>query len=405
MLRITNYANGVVRIKIRGSIPEKFINLCLIRGILLWGIKRQGDDVQAYLRLPDFFRIRSLARKSQTHIQVLGYSGLPFMIKRLKRRKMMFVGAVLFFILLQIMTSYIWFVDVTGYKELSPGYVAEVAKYSGLRPGVSRENVDVKAIENDLLLNIPEVAWVGINIVGTRAVIEIVEKTMPKQADKSPANIIASKDGVITEIIAIAGQPAVKKGDTVKKGDVLVKGMVQNAPPTEIVPGQPAPVMPPPQLVRANGIVKARVWYESYGEASLLQEYWERTGRQTTAVQLAVGGHQLNLKKVPPQPYDRFETEVVHKKLKVWRNSELTVESTIDIFHELNLSTREISIEEARELAKGKALQVVQQLIPESAQLVSRNIEIIKTAEPGIARVKIAVETVEDIGQTINITQ
>ncbi|MDF2929591.1 MAG: sporulation protein YqfD [Anaerospora sp.] len=66
------------------------------------------------------------------------------------------------------------------------------------------------------------------------------------------------------EIIALAGQPAVKKGDTVRKGDVLIKGIAPDIAPTSPnQPAQSAPITTPPQLVKASGIVKARVWYES----------------------------------------------------------------------------------------------------------------------------------------------
>jgi len=55
-------------------------------------------------------------------------------------------------------------------------------------------------------------------------------------------------------------------------------------------------------------------------------------------------------------------------------------------------------------LARSKALDTVQNVIPESAQVLSHQVEILKTAEPGIVRAKVTVETIEDIGQTINIT-
>ena len=76
MLRFANYFKGAVRIRISGVFPEKFINLCLARGIFLWGISRQNGDLLAFIRLPDFRRIRPLVKLSQSRIAVAGYSGL-----------------------------------------------------------------------------------------------------------------------------------------------------------------------------------------------------------------------------------------------------------------------------------------------------------------------------------------
>ncbi len=401
-LRFTNYLHGTVRARISGPMPEKFINLCLARGIFLWGIAKHNDEMFVSLRLADFFRIRPLARRSRTRVEAVGHAGFPFALKRVRRRKMLVVGAVLFFVLLNALSARIWFVDVTGNKDMAGARIAAVAAVHGLKPGIAKDGVDLKRLEKEMLLALPELAWVGVNLTGTRALIEVVEKTLPKAEDKSPAHVVADKDGVITEIIAIAGQANVKKGDTVKRGDLLIKGFVDAPPP---VPGQVPIITLPGQVVRAGGIVKARVWYESYGEAGLTEEVLRRTGRQTVAVTLKAGGRELQVKRAPAQPYARFEAEAVHKKLPGGRNSDFTVESTINIFHELVAETREISAEQARDLARGRALTAVQDRIPEGAQVVAREVAVLKTAEPSIVRVKVMVETVEDIGRTVNINQ
>lgn len=400
-LRLTNYLYGTVRVRISGAIPERFINLCLARGIFLWGITKQDDAVFASLRLRDFFRVRPLVRRSQSRIEVLGHAGFPFAFKRVMRRKMLVAGAVLFFVLLNLLTARVWFVDVSGHKTVAGERIMAIAAAHGLRPGSVKAGLDLAAVEKEMLLAVPELAWVGVSVAGTRAVIEVVEKTLPRAEDKSPAHIVAAKDGVITEVIVIAGQAAVKKGDTVKRGDLLIKGFVDAAPPA--APGQLPIITLPVQYVRAGGIVKARVWYESYGEAGLTQEIFRRTGRQAVAVTLRAGGRELALKKAPVQPFPRFEAETVHKKLSGGRNSDFAVESTINIFHELVAETYDISAEQARDLARGKALAAVQDRIPEGAQILAREVAALQTPESRLVRVKVTVETIEDIGQTMNI--
>lgn len=402
--KIANYLSGTVRVRIQGTMPEKFINLCLAQHIFLWGISKRNDEMFAFMRLSDFFRIRPLARKSRARVRVVSRYGWPFIVDRLRRRKMLVVGALLYLFLLNFLVSFIWFVDITGLKILSSDRIKAIVDGNGLRPGVPKEKVDVKALENTILFGLPEVAWVGVHIAGTRVLIEVVEKTMPRTEDKAPAHVIAAKDGVITEIIAVAGQPAVKKGDTVKKGDLLIKGLEPgNTAP--IAPGQTPIISVPSQLIRAQGIVKARVWYEGYGEASTVQAVRQRTGNQDMAITVTIGSRQIPLKRIPEPPFENYETEEVHKKLAWWRNSEFIVESTIKIYYELGTSWREITVEQARDEAIGKAWHVVQRLIPENAQILSRNIETLKTEEPNLVRVKVSVETVEDIGESVSIVR
>ena len=392
---IMNYISGTVMIKVSGSMPEKLINLCMLEKINLLSITKKNDDFIVCLSLADFFRLRPLVRKSKNRIQVLNYAGLPFVTKKIKHRKMLVVGGIVFIMLLNILMSYIWFVDIVGMSSVPVHQIKEVVYGQGLKPGVLKDSIHAKRIENQILLNIPEVAWVSVTFTGTRAVVEIVEKTMPKGVDKVPANIIAAKDGVVTDIIALAGQSVVKKGDTVKSGDVLIAGLAYNSkePGANIAP----------QMIRAKGIVKARVWYEGYSEAELIQTIHERTGRQEIGVTLKVLQHEILLKKVDLA--QNFEVEVFNKKLSWWRNSDIAVESIISTYHEVNTKTLTLSIEEARELAKGKALAKVQSLIPETAQVLSRTIEVLPIPETNLVRVKVNVETAEDIGQFMNIPE
>lgn len=390
ILNTINYLTGTILIRISGAMPEKFINLCIAQHIFLWNITKNQEDFYAYIRLYDFFRIRPLVRKSGTKVKVIAYKGFPFFIKKMKRRKMLVAGALLFIFLLQFCSSFIWFVDVIGLKNLTSDKILPLVYSCGLKPGTSKEAVDVKKIENEILLANSDIAWVGINFSGTRAVIEVVEKTVARQEDKNPAHIVAAKDGIITEVIALAGQSNVKKGDTVKKGDILISGYTSTTTN---------------QLIRANGIVKARVWYESYGEGYLVKEEYQRTGKQESSVMLKLGNNEILLKKNDGVIFEHSETEEFHKTLSWWRNKDLNVESIINICYEMTPVYHQQSLEQAKDEAKGKALQAIQKLIPETAYVLTRNIDMLKTSETNLVRVKASVEVVEDIGQTLLITQ
>lgn len=403
MIFNVNYLRGAVKIRLSGPMPERFINLCIVEHILLWGITKTDEDLIAWIRLDDFFRIRPLVICSHIKVKVLTYRGLPFVIKRIKQRKMLLLGAILFFSLIYTLSSYIWFVEITGLKNIPEQEVRTIAEQYGLKAGAIKNNINSKAVEREIALQVPEVAWVGINFTGTRAVVEVVEKTMPKQEDKAPAHLVASKDGVITEIIVLAGQAAAKTGDTVKKGDLLIKGVFLEPAPTALE-GQP-PISSIPKELRARGIIKARIWYEGYAETELQQTAVTRTGNQQIAVAMKIGSSEVSFNELPERPYPEYETEIIYKQLPLWRNREVVVESTITIYREINTEHQEKSFEEARNEAHAKALQAVQSSIPETAQIVSRNYEVLKTPAEDIVRVKVNVETIEDIGQTINLYQ
>lgn len=393
-----HYMNGTVKVKVSGTMPERFINLCVIQNVLLWGITKNNEGFFVCMSLSDFFCIRPIVRKSKNHIQVVNYYGFPFVIRKIKRRKMLAIGAILFLFVLNTLLSYIWFIDIVGVKSIPIQQVRALVYENGLKPGVLKNDILIKGIENQISATLPEVAWVGISFTGIHAVVEIVEKTISKPQDKAPADIIATKDGVITEIIALAGQNLVKKGDTVKKGDLLIKGVGYEGATVDSTI-----ISLPPQRIRANGIIKARVWYESYGESELATTIYERTGQQEIGVSLRVGQQEFQLKKVEVKPEKQVEVEVINKKLSWWRNQDIVVESTISTYYELCEKKVEINIEDAKEQSKAKAFKSLQSLIPETAHVLSRNAEVLQMPEKNLVRVKVSVETVEDIGEVMNI--
>lgn len=378
--KLRMYANGAVRIEIVGKMPERFINLCMAQEIYLWGIIETENKLYAYVLLPDFFRIRPLVKKSQCRIRVLAYHGLPFLMKRVKRRKMMVAGFVLFLAALQILTSYIWFIDITGVKTISREALQTILAANGLRVGAVKQHIQVKSVENAIQTSIPEVAWAGLTFQGTRAMIEVVEKTAAKEEDKSPADIVALRDGIVAEAIVLTGEPVVKKGDTVRKGDVLIRGMTGQQP------------------VRARGIIKARTWYESYSEAGFTEAKRERTGRQLVSVILHWGNREITFNQVADQPFPLYETQVIRKKAPQWRNSSLAVECTIKIYHELTATVITYTQEQVQDIAKAKALAAMNQTLPESAEILTRTVTVLQTPETDLVRVKVTMEAMEDIG-------
>lgn len=397
-VKLFNYITGTVTLKVSGPMPEKFMNLCMNHKKSLLSISKKDEDFIISMSLSDFFSMRPLVRKSQNHVKVIGYAGLPFVTREIKRRKMLVVGGAVFLLLLNLLMSYIWFIDILGAKSIPGQQVRGVLYEQGLRPGRLKDQVDVKKVQDQILLSIPEIAWVSIEFTGTRALVEIVEKTLPKALDKAPAHIVAAKDGVITEVIALAGESAVKKGDTVKKGDILIKGVAYENKTATSNQSEAAPL-----LIRAKGIVTARVWYEGYGETELVQSIRERTGQEYVGVKVRIGERVMTLKEVKMPPDQLFEVEEVNKKLTPWRNCDIVVESIISTYYEVRNIDVHLSLEEAREQGKTKALADLQTLIPETAYVLLRTIEVLKTPETNLVRVRVNVETAEDIGQFMNL--
>ncbi|MBC7325644.1 MAG: sporulation protein YqfD, partial [Moorella sp. (in: Bacteria)] len=328
------YLEGYIVLDIAGADPEKFLNLALARGIGFWDIiRREGGSVEAKMAAGDFYILRSLARESGCRVRIVDKRGWPFFLRRLRRRHILVAGGFFFLLALYFLSSFIWVVDVRTaegpLRHVTPAHILAAARAEGLRPGARKSSLDIRTLERALENRLPQLAWVGVSFHGTRAEITVVEKVAAPQEDADqPASIIATKDGIIKEILVISGEGRVKAGETVRQGEVLISGLIL-PPQPEKKPGEtasPAPSPPQPRLVRARGIVRARVWYEGVKEISRRQVQEVPTGRQQTAVTLRTTGRRFLLKGPAGCPYTYCHQEKKVIALPAWRNFSLPVE-------------------------------------------------------------------------------
>ena len=68
---------GYVKIRVWGFAPQRFINLCSNKGILLWNIEKQDDVYIMCVSLESFYRLRSIARKTKVRVVISERYGLP----------------------------------------------------------------------------------------------------------------------------------------------------------------------------------------------------------------------------------------------------------------------------------------------------------------------------------------
>ncbi|MFZ5648665.1 MAG: sporulation protein YqfD [Bacillota bacterium] len=408
LFRLVSFIFGYVNILVRGENLEKFLNMAASRGIFLWDIKRVGqNEIFVKTRLSAVKPLRHIGRNTSTRFDFKNREGLPFMISRIKKRKSLIIGAMLFLLGLYILSSFVWFVDVKGNRSLASKEILGIAAEAGLKVGALKIRVDEVRVENLIRERLPEVSYVGVNVSGTRATIEIAEKIIMQKKETHPSDIVAGKAGLIKEVLVLVGNPAVKEGDTVVPGQVLISGVI---PPPEIQnqnlagnigPANPLPLSPP-TYVRARGVVRARVWYEGYGEVPLHEEGARQTGNRFSRLRIKIGDKEIILSGAQNIPFDNFKIERNVKKLPNWRNISLPVEIISEDYYQMETFRIQRNRFEALELARKKALESARsgmQSINGDYHVVEEKTGEVSSKNPeNIVRVRAYIETLEDIG-------
>ena len=211
------YLQGYVRIRVWGFAPERFINLCSNKGILLWNIEKQGEIYTMCIRLRSFYQLRPLARKTKVRVVISERYGLPFFVPGMLRRKAFLAGLCLAVAFWMISSLFVWDIQVTGNYQVTDDVFFTFLEEKGVRTGMRRSELNIGELEKQIRRRFTQITWTSGRLDGTRLMIEIKENDMPLPEEKQEMtgtgkDLVAEYDGTITDMIVRCGVPKVGIG-------------------------------------------------------------------------------------------------------------------------------------------------------------------------------------------------
>lgn len=248
IIRLIRWLTGYVSFKAEGGFAERFVNLCTLRHIPLWNLKRDKNCLYAETTVKGYKSIRLPASRSGARVKMTAKKGLPFFINSNRKRRGLLIGLFASFAVVILLHSMLWSITVTGNKNISEEEILKVFEAEGVKIGALKSRIDVEKTAYNAQKAKPEILWASVNIKGSRAEIVVKEVTPSPEFPNTdiPMNVVACEDGEITAVNASVGEEAVKVGDLVLKGDLLISGTLEYPDGTTC-------------LVSARGGVKAKV--------------------------------------------------------------------------------------------------------------------------------------------------
>ena len=281
---LINLARGDCRARAYGANPERLLNLLSENGISFRNAVPQDEHTMLIsVNKRDVEALKHLARRAMCAVEILSRRGLPYFLRRLRKRYTLLAGLGICVFALLCSSLFIWDIEVTGNKEVSSAEILGALEDVGIGIGSYWPAFVSERIRNQVLPKIPKLLFISVKVYGSRAEI-IVRERIPEPevvAEKEAANVYADKSGIISTISVLRGRGSAEKGDTVLKGDLLVEGEFEDF-------GQRS------RRVRAMAEVSLRTWHELTAAAetqTLLKEY---TGRVYTKTALIWGNSRIN---------------------------------------------------------------------------------------------------------------
>ena len=227
---LLNYFIGYVKISVEGYFVERFINLCIHYHILLWNSKRKRDTLlYTCMSIKDFKKLNKIAKQTKCKIKIQEKKGIPFLFHKYKRRKIFFLFLMLIVIGTIVLSNFIWNIEIQGNENIATEDLLQTIYQEGLYVGVWKNNIDTKEIINKLRLDRDDLAWVGISIKGTNAIVEVVEAEEKPEIipEEEYCNIIATKPGIIVKVNAANRYTPSKRGRYHTKRKYFNRGMAR----------------------------------------------------------------------------------------------------------------------------------------------------------------------------------
>ena len=382
---LLNYILGYLRIEVEGYFIEKLINLSSNKSILLWNSKREKSTLlYTNISIKDYRKIVKIAKKTKCRVKIKEKKGLPFIFNKYRKRKIFFLSLCLIVVGIVILSNFIWNIELTGNTNISKEELIAVLEQEGLKVGTAKNKINTKEIVSKVRLDRNDLAWIGIELKGTNALVKVVE------ADKKPdiikeeeyCNIVATKPGVIVKTNAINGTSLVKQGDTVNKGTILIAGWLE---------GKYTGI----RYVHANGEIIAKVWYEEKQKVELNQVISKENGNSENKYSVKINNFQINFYKTLSK-FKKYDTIGETKKIKIFSDFYLPIEITKITNKELIVEELTYSKEEAKQIAVEKAKKLLDEKIEDKEKLVNTYINYNETEE--YIEAQVIYEVLEEIG-------
>ena len=349
-----HFWSGYVILQAEGLSLARFLRRISEQGIRIRRIRQIGTGcLQFAIDLRAFFLLHRLKHGLKIKIHVIERRGFPFLWAKLRKRPVLCIGSLLVLIALFLASQRIWMIRVEGNETIDTDALLSMLDEHGLHIGAKPKGAVLITAANDLSARMHDAAWIGLDREGVTLKVSVVE-AVPESEKRNtlvPSDIVADKDGIVTELLVLHGQARVRVGDTVRKGDVLISGTVIRSDAS--------------YETWSNGTVLAAVRYEAECEVP------------TTITEAVLTDHTVILRTYRIGPWTLFRTKTDYAYYRITDAGTVKIGDRFPTFcdlftaQEIEFRERSLSEEEAEQLALQNAREIALDCVPKDASVLN----------------------------------
>lgn len=227
MNRIISFMFGSCDMTISGAAPERCINALPKEKIAFWNIRYLDEMHYRFCVLSkDRKAVHQIALRAYCTVEECRETGIPILTKRLFSRPVLLISMALALFLTFFLQSFVWVVEVEGNQNVPEEVIIRELETQDIHFGTWAGEIDSQGTKNKMLNAVPSLSWLAVNRSGGKLTVLVTEREsdFSEKPNYDTANIVAAKDGVITDYSISEGMKLCSRGDTVKAGQILVSG-------------------------------------------------------------------------------------------------------------------------------------------------------------------------------------
>lgn len=382
---LLSYLLGYLKVIVEGYYIERFINICKNNKVAIWNLKRSKDIcIQFKVSIHEFRKICKIAKKTKCKVKIVAKKGVPFLLHKYKKRKIFLVFLILLILLMVVSSKFVWNVEIVEENGQLIENIEQDIEQAGLKVGKLKNNINTKEIINKIRLQRQDVAWMGIELKGTNAIVKLVKADeKPEIVDESEyCSIISDKVGIITKISAQTGTANVKVGDTVNVGDVLINGWME---------GKYTGI----RYVHAQGEIEAKVWHTKYKKIYYNTTERVETGQIENKYAIKFNNFKINFSKGLSK-FEIYDTIEAENKIKLFSDFYLPISIIKTTNKEIEEVEKKYSFEEVKNIGIEELQEELDNEIEEKENIVNKNINTYENEDS--VDVYVTYEVLENIG-------
>ena len=399
---VLNFLRGSVQVEIECACPERVLNLCAVEEIAFWDLQWLSP-IALRLRVTrrGWRALREVCTRADAQASRLRERGAPQLLLRLRTRYALLAALALFVFLGAVMSGYLnsdatprqkYQISVIVYETVPTETILRALEKCGVAVGSQGLKIHQEDVRNRALLELPDVAWLAVNVRGCVAHVQVVERKRPPAVvqESQVCNVVARREGLVTRVQALDGKAVAAPGSVVTEGELLISGVADSERSGL-------------RLLHGMGEVWARTWYDLSVSVPLKTTEKTGEGRKKLHLSLDFGRRRIKFygkgsitgvdcdKITYYKPFTlpgglRLPLTLVRERITAWEGS-----------------AAERTEQSARQEGEQQLLALLSARLPEGSTVTDTRFAAVRQGDR--LTVVLKAECLEQIGQTVTLPE